>query len=65
VDTLRAATDIFRARSSAGISWTVTVGTGGRDHFRWFNYRANVYSTMRDTPKKAGNPWKTQGRRGL
>jgi hypothetical protein len=36
-----------------------TVGTGGRDHFRWFNYRANVYSTMRDTPKKAGNPWKT------
>jgi len=38
----------------------VTVGTGGRDHFRWFNYRANVYSTMRDTPKKTGNPWKTR-----
>ena len=30
----------------------MTRGTGGRDHFRWVNYRANVYSTMRDTPKK-------------
>ncbi len=32
----------------------MTRGTGGRDHFRWVNYRANVYSIMYDTPKKAG-----------
>jgi hypothetical protein len=29
-------------------------GTGGRDHCRQVNYRTNVYSTMCDTPKKAG-----------
>ena len=45
VDTLRAATDISCA-PSAGISWTVILGTGGRDHCRWVNYRANVYSTI-------------------
>jgi len=32
---------------------------GDRDHCLWVNYRTNVYSTMCDTPKKAGNPWKT------
>ena len=47
-------------RSSAGISRAVTGGTSGRDHCRRFNYRANVYSTMRDTPKKAGNPRKSR-----
>ena len=48
----------------------MTRGTGGRDPFRWVNYRANVYSIRDDTPKKAENPWKTgaggvvRGRRG-
>ena len=35
------------------------LSTGGRDHCYWVNYRANVYSTMRDTPNKARNPGKT------